>query len=395
MPLIQIELKSSILQVAPEEWGSLERGESFYQSHSWLLWAEEDPAVRPVYVLAREPGGLILGAVSAYVWSGALDSRSCWYDPLRLFVAPGASADKRRPAWFPLLLIGSRAGYHSDLFTAAGLDGATREAVARALLRTCHELAREAGAQSMALMYASEETARLAHRCARGATSPIPTSAEAVIPAGPHDFGGYLSRFRRKRRNTIVREIEAFRAGGSTVREARLADCCDQVGPLMAELQRKYGHADGDAEMTAHLKSQASAMNDISRVFLEVRDGEVVGFVLCYQWERTLQVRAAGFNYRASAPFAYFNLAYYQPMRYALDHGLHAINLGVGAYQVKVSRGARLEPLWSVVWPPQDGNAEWFRAACRPPEEAIEARLLGAFSPSAFPDAAQPGGSGQ
>jgi uncharacterized protein len=374
MYAVEIEVQPSITRVDANEWNRLEGKRSFYQSYPWLSWAQSRSRDTPTYVLARDSARHLVGAVAAYVLPEISDSWSTWYDPLTVFAGEEPAMRGRRPAWFPLLLIGSQAGYHSDVILDACLDGPQREAVTRALILKCHELAGPLGARSVAMMYSPGRTTEVAYRTGGGATRPIPTSASARISARWKDMDAYLGHFTHRRRYNFRREIETFRSSKSQVLETTLSECCEEAGALLGNLHRKYGADDSDADTMQYLKSQAAVLDGASKVFLEVERGRPVGFSLCYEWGHELHVRVVGFNYDCSARFAYFNLAYYRPLEYAIGRGMDCINLGAGTYAAKVSRGAVLEPSWSVVWPPGDGHRAWFEACREPGQDARDAQ---------------------
>jgi uncharacterized protein len=359
--------------IDPAEWTRLENGRSFYQSYPWLSWAEESCATDAFYVLARDPGGTLVGAVPAYVMAAANDSWNSWYDPLNVFAGHDATAAKRRSAWFPLLLVGSMAGYHSDFLVDPSLDEADRRTVIRALAVRCRALADARHARSMALMYAPEGTATTVGGAGTGACQPILTSANTRVKASWSDVDAFLNSFPRRRRYNIQREIQVFRSSASTIVRTRLSDCLHEIGPLLGNVHRRHGASDTDADTTHYLATQTAHLDDISRVFLEVADGRPVGFSLCYEWGRELHVRVVGFDYERSARFSYFNLAYYLPLEYAIQRKLDNIHLGTGTYGAKATRGAVLDPTWSLVWPPDGDSASWFETVKRPGEDAQEA----------------------
>jgi hypothetical protein len=70
---------------------------------------------------------------------------------------------------------------------------------------------------------------------------------------------------------------------------------------------------------------------------------------LCLFADDTIYARAAGFDPAFTGrAFEYFNLAYYELMRFAIEHGFARLDYGMGAYRAKLQRGARLEPLWGL-----------------------------------------------
>lgn len=373
MDLLQMQVETSIARVDSVEWTRLENGRSLYQSYPWLSWAENNCAANAFYVLARDPAGTLVGAVPAYLLSATDTSWNSWYDPLTVFAGDDAETKDRRSAWFPSLLVGSLSGYHSDVLVDSSLDDADQQAVTRALVLRCRSLADARHARSMAMMYAPEGTAVAVSRGGLGATAPISTSANTRIGASWSDLDAFLNSFTRRRRYNMQREIDLFRSGGSDIVVTRLSDCLRDVGPLLANVHRKHGAPDSDLDTTQYLTSQANHMNDISTVFLELADGQPVGFSLCYEWGRELHVRVVGFDYERSARFAYFNLAYYLPLDYAIRGGFRHTHLGPGTYEAKASRGAVLDPNWSLVWPPDEDNRAWFEHVKHPGQDAHEA----------------------
>jgi hypothetical protein len=76
----------------------------------------------------------------------------------------------------------------------------------------------------------------------------------------------------------------------------------------------------------------------------------LVGLALAYRWRDTLYLRSVGFDYAALRDaYEYFNLVYYEPIRWAAGNGVRKMHFGVEAYDAKVRRGAVLQPLWAVL----------------------------------------------
>jgi predicted N-acyltransferase len=368
----------SIRDIAESVWDQLSSANSsLYVSHRWLRWAQDDSSFCSRYLLARDAQDRLVGALPCYLLEREARSVDAWYDPMQVFVRPHVSKPADGSNWFPVLLLGSRSGYHGDVLVDPQLSSEQQSAVVRALIDASEHIAVEFGARSRALMYVAAPTANATCRLGGRSGRTVPTSAEAVINTRWDSFDEYLLQFAKKRRTNIRRELSTFAGANVLVREMTLAQSYELVGPLLGRLQRKYGLTDTDQELTRRMAAQAAVLNDISRVFLGVRDGKVVGFSLCYEWRRQLYVRSTGFDGDAgSAPFAYFNLALYAPLRYAIDHRLNSVNVGVSAYRAKIARGAQLSPLWSVLWPPSDADPASLSALEQPAAEAAEAENL-------------------
>ncbi len=90
---------------------------------------------------------------------------------------------------------------------------------------------------------------------------------------------------------------------------------------------------------------------DAAHVFVAKKNNEVVGFCLTLRHKETLDVLTSGFNYDAQTKtdFTYFNLCYYSPIQWAINHGVRKIYFHGTADQAKLFRGCRPEKLYFFV----------------------------------------------
>jgi hypothetical protein len=124
---------------------------------------------------------------------------------------------------------------------------------------------------------------------------------------------------------------------------------------------------------------------------------DLVAFMLAYRHHTALTVRVVGLDYERIGEHAeYFTVLIYEPVRYALQHGITVLDLGLEGYRHKLQRGARLVPLWTVltrspvVWRPgmvEEHDAEVaarLAESCADlvPELAAVCRLDGAEDPA-------------
>jgi uncharacterized protein len=370
---------ASIEHIDRAKWEALTVGAQLYQHYAWLSFAEVYYQLPTRYIVALDRDGTLLGAVVTYLMRDVPERQTTWYDPVRLFLSPHGEARDAASRWFPVLLIGGCSGYHSELLFAPALDATGRRAVLRALASGCAQLAAEQGAGSVAFLYAPRSAAETVGEAlgeALGAPARlVPTSAEAVIELGPEavDFEGYLSGFPSARRSKLRREAAAFAQSGARVGEHTLAEVLDRVIPLLGGHQRKYGDPITDEQIGRYLTLQQEHLGALSTVFTDERDGRINGFTLCYSHGDTFYARAAGFDAEHAAPYAYFNLAVYEPIRHAIAHGQSAVCLGAGSFQAKLLRGANNRLLWSAVVPPQPLEPAWDTALGLPSPQAVEA----------------------
>jgi predicted N-acyltransferase len=371
--MITVTEVDALASVPAAEWDSLASAASLYQSHAWLRWAEAYHRLPTRYVLARDADGMLLGAVATYLMRDVPDKLAKWYDPVRVFLAPYCESSEAEQRWFPVLLVGGCSGGQSEILYTPGLDRSSRGAVTRALLARCRAIAEDHECGSLAFMYALKEACDEVADALSEPARKILTSAKAVLTldAGG-DFDSYLHRFSSARRRNPVREVRDFEAAGGTAATYHLGEVAPRVAPLLGAHQRKFGNPATDAETLRYLRQQETYLGAASTVFVDEQDGsDIRGFALTFTHGDTLYGRACGFAPQGAAPFAYFNLTVYAPIRHAVEHGLTTLELGLGSYEAKRRRGAEVVALWSVVVPPEDLAPQWTRALGRPAPQAL------------------------
>lgn len=349
-PAILIDSVASIREIAPSEWSRISRTASFYQGHAYLEAVELDRSLTPRYFLARGSSGELLGALPAYFWRG--DVIFGLYDYFASFVQrTNKAAD--RACWYPALLLGSRAGYLNDLLVDEGLSHAQRVEVLRALLAAATEYARARDVRSMAFLYLRRPALATVLEAVGDSALVLLTAAHARLdlPSETSGFDSYLQRLRPSDRRTAKRDLRRFEASGFEVSVERLGGWYRRCGPLLANLQNRYGQDDGPAEMTEFLRRRAAVADPHTRTFVCTSGDDLVGFALYYASSSGLYSGGCGFDYGLRGDSgAYFSLTYYRPIEHALEARLPAIHLGVGSYEAKLIRGASLESLWSVLF---------------------------------------------
>jgi len=344
---LSVDVVTSLDAVA-EEWDELAAGRSLYLDRRWLRSLERDPALEARYVLVR--AGWLLGALPAYVWDGGEGWATGAYDVS--WALRRAVAGVGRAASYPAVLAGSRAGYANEPLLAPGLSEELRRKVAAALLDGVDELADGAGASVVAFPFLTQ----------RGLDELAPAidrfgprllhSAGTRLEVRWDSFESYLGSLGTQRRHRTRAELRRFEASDLTTERRRLAGCYEELAPLSANVQRRYGHADSPESTAAQLRAQAAEIDEESVVFVARRDGRAVGFSLAYEHEEVLTIRTVGFDYEhVGGDAAYFNLGFYLPIRFAAEAGLEAIECGPASYRAKVYRGCVLYPLFSVVRP--------------------------------------------
>lgn len=379
---LEIGLVSSLHKLSSGEWEELTRGLGLFLSRPYLLAIEEATDTRPMYLTARDGWGQLVGGLPCYLWDGSPDPGMDTYEPYRIGARWRLSRRAREALWRPTLVVGSRSGYQTPLAVRGGRDLDGGLVVAR-LATEVAQLAEGLGAQSVGWMWLRPTAASQLLPSLRRSEDLVLAGPSCSIPIRWSSFDGYLRHLSSQRRRSARRELELFSVSGMTIEQARLSECLEEVAPLGASLQRRYGHEVSAAELAKELSFQARHLDQASVVLLCRRGGRLVAFTLLYRWDDTLYARLAGFDYEhVAGSAAYFNLAFYQPIRLAIETGATSLHLGMASWQAKALRGAEFEPQWIVVWPPPRTSGAWRRAAARESANGGQARWWASTFPA-------------
>lgn len=331
----------SIRDADPDEWNALAADAALYSSHRWLLYGEELRDAASRHLVAVHDGAFTAG-LPTHRFTGGVPH---FYDPSVLF--PGAAAPAT--AEQPLLLGGTRLGYTSEVLVAPGADGPRADAAVRALLERFRARGAEEGALT-ALLYLTDASVERLLPLLGPEDRVVMMDATAVLPVDPDGMEGYRRRFTARQFKSRRLEMRRYAEAGCRTEVQRLSECHHLLGPLSAQVLRRYGHPVTDESESERFAQQAPLFDDNCRVLGAYQGERMVGFTQFFFWGETMYARSHGLDDSiARDAKLYFNLTYYEAVKYAAAHGYRSLDLSCDAFQAKVTRGARLHPLWGVV----------------------------------------------
>ena len=334
--MLEVKVASALKDVDRQAWDELAASSSFYCSTSWLQMIEsvEQANHEAAYHQVWDGDRLVGGLPSYRV--GKETSTQYSLDTL----AGGHWSGRT------VLLGGNRRAYVNEWLVDPGLTGEQRSEVIRLLGRSLSARAGETGADGVLLPFMTHPTMQELRR-ERLTGYPFMIVAEAAILLPEPSLDDYLSRMPSDRRREIRREMRRFADAGYTLATERLDECAEEAGILFGNLERRWGVEQTDDEAIAFVAQYADHVAGPSLVFTARQEGKLVGFALAFPWGNRLFLRFAGFDYEATAgTFAYFNLTYYEPIKYACEHGFTSVHLGLASLDAKTARGATLTPVW-------------------------------------------------
>lgn len=334
-------------------WEAFEGGASFYASARWLAYADIASGAASEYFLASADG-LPAAAVSIHRIAGGFQGE---YDPTAMI--PGASLAENAT------LIGGYRGFRSSALRSSRPDAADAmvrlidEAVPREPWWWPHLTTADASFIRRAFAAKGRQTAL--NLVGVDHSVRTPASFEAHIDSLPS----------KQRRTNARREIAKTRERALRIRRMRLSESWQNLVPLLAEVESKYGQKADLAHLHRLVGLQAERLDDIAVLFgCEDAEGQLVGFSLSYLGASELTLRIVGFNYERLRGGEYAVLAIYEPIAYAANHGIPRVHLGVESDEAKARRGSMQEPLWAV-----SSHGTSAQAESRARAEMIAARL--------------------
>jgi len=311
-------------------WDDLARHAAFYSGADWLGFVDRMSAIDSHYLGLYRQGRLV-AAVSTHV-------------------------ERDRPGP-PDPILGGYRGNRSSVLLDPALPATARiEALAQAMAAA---LAAHPGALSWRwpdLNTADAKTVVQAARRLPGARARIALqtveSAIAVTGRDPESQAATLPS--KGRRSQFRRERAKFDAAGLRIARVALTEYARPFGAMLANVQRKYGHAATDADKAAILALQARLLGRHGVTFACFHGDRAIGFSQFYRWGPVLYLRVVGFDYDAlRAAGEYAMLAFHAPLDLAQAEGLASLHLGLESHEAKARRGARLTPLWTVSVAPE------------------------------------------
>ncbi len=314
---------------------------SVYLSAEWLC-AFDDPTVAECVVHIAEQGEELIAALVTHTMHGG--SANTVYD---LFALSGGLFGGAREDWRPQVLVGSRLGQSNSVLVRGDLPP---EVVATAL----RELLNSAmGKSATGVLYAPAEVASIMHHASDGRLQPVLAEVGSVLEASHISFDDYVRSLPGSKRGSVRRDLRDF---GGTMSQAQLrpdSAAIPAYARLMANVQARHDQPASLVSLERYLRRCASP--GLQTIVFEARhEGRISAFGLGLHHESTLWMRVVGLTYDAngSTDGAYGHVLVYEPMKYAIEHGLKKIDLGAGVSSAKRLRGATGFPLWHLIQPP-------------------------------------------
>jgi len=336
----------SVTDDPPADWAldmDALNGGTVYAGRAWMRYQARAAGCTTQYLVVRDGTGVALALLPLYL----VERESS--DEYRIGSLLPVAAGRRGDAEQPTLLVGNRRGYSNRL--VLDLGGTTRDEVLRCLLEGLARYMEGKRLDEAWFLYIDSETSEILRQSSGFETLPFLLTGEASISLPGSCFEDYLASVPASVRSRVRADRRRFARAGYDTAVSPLTSCVDEVGRLVANLQREHGHQGDDAEMADLLRRQAEEFGDAATVHA-CRDAQgIVGSCVVLQAPSELASRACGFDYsRLINMGEYFELAYYSPIDQCYKVGVDVLQLGIGTYTAKIRRGASLALRWGMAF---------------------------------------------
>jgi len=166
------------------------------------------------------------------------------------------------------------------------------------------------------------------------------------------NFEDYLQSLKGDVRKNVRREIKSCKKNGVIIEEMNeFKDLSTTLSDLYSNLLLKYQKNVKSPFSASFYESLSDYAKDKTKVFIAKKKGVVIGFSICLRQGEILDVFHCGFNYdlMEKSDFVYFNIVYYEPIKWALQEGIRKIYYRITAEDVKYRRGCKPERVYSFV----------------------------------------------
>lgn len=179
------------------------------------------------------------------------------------------------------------------------------------------------------------------------------TAASTIPVPAAAGYDELLAGLRRSVRRRARKEERLLAAAGLRLSEIPLGPHVETVVDLEVQTARRHGGQPRPERLLAARRRMAELLAGSVRVPVALDPaGQVVACGVDLVDAGSYYGLVYGCDYSADRATAYLCLAFYDPLRYAVEHGIGRIRLGFEAFEPKLLRGAEVVPRHTWVWLP-------------------------------------------
>lgn len=318
-------------------------------TYGWFktLEEQEDFKISPFYIAAYEQGKLVAFA-------------PCFVDLLNDYFS---YCRQVVPFMKKLLKIGSRIGlwrkqvllcYSPFCFRSKILidENFRYQTIFALICQKINEICRKEQILFSSFLFVSDFDALLAKTLQNFDYIRFPWMDTLYLDVRWSSFETFLGSFKCKVRKDIKRQIRKFNQSRLIMEEnPNVEELAERLSVLCANVFRKYNGNKSPPYGFSFFSNLWRFAGDKIKLFTAKKDGETVAFSLDLKHKDTVDgfMFGSDYNSRTHTDFAYFNLVYYEPIKWAIQEGFRRIFYRLAAENVKLRIGCKTEKNWSFV----------------------------------------------
>lgn len=321
----------------------------FFFTYSWFKTLEEqkDFKISPFYIAAYNQGKLVAFAPCFVDFLNHYFSYSRQVVPfMKKFLKVGS----RLGLWKKhVLLCYSPFCFRSKILINETFKNAT---IFASICQKINEICRKEQIQFSSFLFVSDFDVLLAKTLQNFDYIRFPWMDTLYLDVHWPSFEAFLASFKCKIRKDIKRQIRKFNQSGLIIeKNPNIEELSERLSVLYANVFRKYNGNNPPPYRVSFFRNLCRYAGDKIKLFTAKKHGETVAFSLDLKHKDTVDGFMFGcdYNSRTQTDFAYFNLIYYEPIKWAIQEGISKIFYRLAAENVKLRIGCKREKNWSFV----------------------------------------------
>jgi hypothetical protein len=236
--------------------------------------------------------------------------------------------------------VGLVSGYQTEVATLAGED---------VLAELFEDALRSGPDQPLIVPYATGRLARALAHIAPDAPCVLEAADAWLLNPFP-TVDAWLAAQSGDLRRQVMRDERSFARAGLEDAIVPLGGHVQPFAELVSQHARRHGLDEPVAMLVGLLSAIARAFGDDAVLFTAFQGGKLVSAQLGLVHGDHIFMRMAGDDQDVvGGSAAQFVLTFYRPLRFCAERGLAGVHLGLAIDRTKRSRGATIEPLWTIV----------------------------------------------
>ncbi len=343
--MVHVKVYKTIDELGKESINSLSN--DFYYTYEWFKTLEVSKPFRiiPKYITAYDENEIIAVAPCFIQYTSQYFTLEDAYPMIRRL---RKTLNHLGFSYSPPLLCYSPCSFHSNILLE---EESNNIRIFKIISRTIDDICKEQRILISSFPYVSEFNTLLMNNLYKFGYHKIPFLLSTYLDIKWSSFDEYLACMKKKIRSLIRRQIKKNRESGITIEQINdFYSLSQTLAELHSNLYFKYRAKASLLHPLFFEKLSEYAKNNV-RLFIAKKKDKIIGFSLYLMYNKIWHFYIAGFdyNYITKNDYTYFNIAFYEPIKDAIEEGVKRIHFRPSSLQAKLKRGCNLEKLYLFV----------------------------------------------